>query len=129
LNFTKATWPRQASLTSIRLMGIPAGLVSAVVGGSGPVVVPWLLRYGLVKEAFLGTEAVGAATIHVVKLGVWGTAGMFTAYDLILLFPLGLLMIAGSYFGVKLVGRMPVRVFRAILLVSLAAVGIRFLLY
>jgi uncharacterized protein len=129
LNYTKSTWPKQASLKSIRVVGFPAGIVSAVVGGSGPVVVPWLLRYGLIKETFIGTEAVGAAIMHVVKLSVWSGAGMITPFDLLLLFPLGLLMIAGSYFGVKLVGHMNTRVFRVVLLLSLAAIGIRFLLY
>jgi hypothetical protein len=129
LTFTRADWPKTATLRSIGVVGIPAGFVSAVVGGSGPIVAPWFLRYGLIKESFLGTEAVGAALIHVVKLSIWGGAGMISHRDLILLFPLGLLMIAGSYFGTKLVSRMRVRVFRAVLIATLAAVGVRFLLY
>ena len=129
LTFTRADWPKNATLRSISVVGIPAGFVSAVVGGSGPIVAPWFLRYGLIKESFLGTEAVGAALIHVVKLSIWGGAGMISQRDLVLLFPLGLLMIAGSYFGTKLVSRMRVRVFRAVLIVTLAAVGLRFLLY
>jgi uncharacterized protein len=129
LNFTRATWPRTATLKSIRMIGIPAGFVSAVVGGSGPVVVPWLLRYGLVKEAFIGTEAVGASAMHVVKLAVWGGTGMITLNDILLLLPLSILMVAGSYFGTALVARMPVRLFRTVLIVSLAVIGLRFLLY
>ena len=129
LSFTKTTWPKTATLKSIGWIGIPAGFVSAVVGGSGPVVVPWLLRYGLVKEAFIGTEAVGASSIHVVKLLVWGGARMIRAHDVLLLLPLSILMIAGSYFGTALVTRMPVRLFRSILIFSLAVIGLRFLLY
>jgi uncharacterized membrane protein YfcA len=129
LTFSRADWPKTATLRSIGVVGIPAGFVSAVVGGSGPIVAPWFLRYGLIKESFLGTEAVGAALIHVVKLSIWGGAGIISYHDLILLFPLSLLMIAGSYFGTKLVSRMRVRVFRAILITTLAAVGVRFLLY
>lgn len=129
LSFTRANWPRKASLKSITVMGVPAGFVSAVVGGAGPVVAPWFLRYGLMKEAFVGTEAVAAAIMHVTKLGVWGTAGMIGAGDLLLLLPLGLLMVVGSYFGLKLVSRMHAKTFRAILLLTLAAVGVRFLFY
>ncbi|MFZ5434070.1 MAG: sulfite exporter TauE/SafE family protein [Calditrichota bacterium] len=129
LSFTKANWPRTASLKSIGIVGVPAGFVSAVVGGSGPVVAPWFLRYGLVKEAFVGTEAVAAAIMHVTKLAVWGGAGMIGHQDIMLLTPLGLLMIVGSYFGMRLVSRMHSRTFRAFLLFVLTAVGIRFLLY
>jgi uncharacterized protein len=129
LSFTRATFPKTASLKSITAMGVPAGVVSAVVGGSGPVVVPWLLRYGLIKEAFLGTEAVGAATIHVAKLAVWGGAGMIGPNDILLLLPLAVLMVAGSYLGTRLVRHMPSRLFRTVLIFTLAAVGFRFLLY
>lgn len=129
LTFTKTTWPKTATLKSISIVGVPAGLVSAVVGGSGPVVVPWLLRYGLIKEAFIGTEAVGAAAMHVAKLAVWGGAGMITAHDVLLLLPLSVLMIAGSYFGTALVTRMRARIFRAILIFALAVIGLRFLLF
>ncbi|RPH93488.1 sulfite exporter TauE/SafE family protein [candidate division KSB1 bacterium] len=129
LSLTKANWPRTATLRSISVMGFPAGFVSAVVGGSGPIIAPWLLRYGLIKETFLGTEAVGAALMHVVKLSIWGGAGMIGYNDILLLFPLGLLMIAGSFFGTRIVSRMRVRVFRAVLILTLAVVGIRFLIY
>jgi uncharacterized membrane protein YfcA len=129
LSFTKNTWPKTSTLRSISISGVPAGFVSAVVGGSGPVVVPWLLRYGLVKEAFIGTEAVGASAMHIVKLAVWGGRGLITAHDIILLLPLSVLMIAGSYFGTALVTRMPVRIFRTILIFALAVIGLRFLLF
>jgi uncharacterized protein len=129
LSFTKATWPKTASLKSIAVIGFPAGIISSVVGGTGPVVAPWLLRFGLIKESFIGTEAVGAASIHVVKLAVWGGAGIISRQDILLLLPLGGLMVVGSYLGTLLVSRMRMRVFRAILMVTLAAVGVRFLLY
>jgi uncharacterized membrane protein YfcA len=129
LSFSTLKWPRTVSLKAIAWAGFPAGVVSAVVGGSGPVVVPWLLQYGLIKEAFIGTEAVGAAIIHVAKLAVWGGAGLFGYRDLLLLIPLSFLMVAGSYLGTIILARTQVRAFRIILSVTLAAVGIRFLLY
>jgi uncharacterized membrane protein YfcA len=129
LHFTRMTWPRNASLRSFVPVGAATGVVSAVVGGAGPVVVPWMLRYGLVKEAFIGTEAVGAALIHVVKLIVWGGAGVISMEDVTLLLPLSVLMVLGSYFGKLLITRMNVRVFRGAMVFVLAIIGIRFLLY
>lgn len=129
LNFTRSTWPRSAPLTSFVPVGAAAGVVSAVVGGAGPVVVPWMLRYGLVKEAFIGTEAVGAALVHIVKIAVWAGAGMILLEDVKLLLPLSVLMVLGSYFGKILITRMNVRVFRAATVFVLALIGVRFLFY
>lgn len=129
LNFTKAQWPKTATLKSIAVMGIPAGFASAVVGGSGTIMAPFLLRYGLVKNAFLGTEAIGAASTHVIKFIVWGSASLFTLDDLKLLLPLAIFMVAGSYFGKLLVAKMNALVFRRVLLFALTLIGIRFLLY
>jgi uncharacterized membrane protein YfcA len=129
LSLLRFHWPGTTSLKAIAWAGLPAGIVSAVVGGSGPVIVPWLLRYGLLKEAFIGTEAVGAAIIHVAKLAVWGGAGVVRGQDILLLIPLALLMVAGSYLGTILLTRMNVRIFRILLIITLAVVGLRFLLY
>lgn len=129
LNFVRQTWPRTAPLKSFVPVGAAAGFVSAVVGGAGPVVVPWMLRYGLVKEAFIGTEAVGAAIVHIVKLAVWGGAGTISGDDVVLLLPLSVLMVLGSFFGKILITRMNVRAFRAAMMFVLGVIGIRFLLY
>jgi uncharacterized protein len=129
LSFTKATWPKRATLKSLSFIGFPAGVISSVVGGTGPVVAPWLLRYGLVKETFIGTEAVGAAAIHVFKLSVWSGAGLIKPHDILLLLPLGVVMVFGSFFGTRIVRRMDTRIFRVVLMLTLAAVGIRFLFF
>jgi uncharacterized membrane protein YfcA len=129
LSFTKAQWPKTATLNSIAVMGGPAGFTSAVVGGSGPIMAPYLLRYGLVKNGFLGTEAIGAASMHVIKIAVWGGASLITLNDVILLLPLAALMIAGSYAGKLLVTRMHAATFRRVLLFVLAIVGFRFLFF
>jgi uncharacterized membrane protein YfcA len=129
LHFTKAQWPKSASLRSISWIGVPAGLVSGVVGGQGPIVTPFFLRYGLVKEAFLGTEAVGSAISHLFKLAVWAPTKVIGGSDLALLLPLSVLSIAGSYFGKLLVNRMRLQVFRTILLMLLAIIGVRFLFF
>jgi uncharacterized membrane protein YfcA len=46
-----------------------------------------------------------------------------------LLLPLAVLMVAGSYFGKVLVTRMRARMFKGILLAVLAAIGVRFLFF
>ena len=56
---------------------------------------PYFLRYGLFKEAFLGTEALAAAGTHISKLIIWGQASLIGTRDLILLAPLAMLMVVG----------------------------------
>ncbi len=129
LGFTKSEWPRRATLRTMTWIGLPAGFSSGIVGGSGLIMAPFLLRYGLLKEAFLGTEAVAAASTHVAKLTVWGGAQLLTMRDVGILAPLSVLMIMGSYLGKQLVSKMRVRVFRAILISLIAIIGVRFLLF
>jgi uncharacterized protein len=129
LGFTKANWPKKASLKSIAVMGAPAGFTSAVVGGSGPIMAPYLLRYGLIKNSFLGTEAIGAASMHIVKIAIWGSTSLITFDDVIYLLPLAALMIAGSYLGKVMVNRMQAMTFKRILLIVLAIIGFRFLFF
>ncbi|MCC6475424.1 sulfite exporter TauE/SafE family protein [bacterium] len=129
LNFLKVQWPKVATLRSMTWIGIPAGISSGVVGGSGLIIAPYFLRYGLIKESFLGTEALAAAGTHVAKLAVWGGMSVLTWKDVTLLAPLSLLMIAGSYFGRVLVSKMRARVFRGVMLIVLAVIGVRFLFF
>lgn len=129
LNFLRVQWPKTANLRSISWIGIPAGVSSGVVGGAGLIIAPYFLRYGLIKESFLGTEALAAAGTHVAKIAVWGGMSVLTMKDVILLLPLTVLMVAGSYFGKVLVSKMRARMFKGIMLAVLAAVGIRFLFF
>lgn len=129
MNFLRVQWPKSSNLRSMSWIGIPAGVSSGVVGGSGLIIAPYFLRYGLIKESFIGTEALAAAGTHVSKLIVWGGTSVLAWKDFVLLLPLMALMITGSYFGKILVSKMRAHVFRGILLVVLAAVGVRFLFF
>ncbi|MBU0690300.1 sulfite exporter TauE/SafE family protein [bacterium] len=129
LNFTRMQWPKRATLQSMTVMGIPAGFSSGIVGGSGLIMAPFFLKYGLVKEAFLSTEALAAASTHIMKIFVWSGASIIGLNDLKLLAPLAVLMIVGTYVAKLLITRMRVQVFKVILLVMLSLVGIRFLFY
>jgi hypothetical protein len=129
LNFLRIQWPKQASLKSMTIMGFPAGFSSGVVGGAGLIMAPFFLRFGLFKEAFLGTEALAAASTHIVKVFIWGQSSLLNFDDALLLAPLAAIMIAGTYLGKILVTKMRVQVFRSILLVMLVLVGFRFLFY
>lgn len=43
----------------------------ALVGNAGPFLAPFYLSYRLVKGAFIVTEALGTAVMHIMKLGTY----------------------------------------------------------
>lgn len=103
-------------------------VVSAVTGTAGPFLVPFFLAHGLVKGAFVGTEALCAVVMHVVKLAGYQGFGVMSSSSWTAGLLLGPVMIAGSSLGKALVDRMPVAVFLRVVDLAVALVGIIFLL-
>ncbi|MDQ6671724.1 MAG: hypothetical protein M3069_13435 [Chloroflexota bacterium] len=93
-------------------LGAAARFGSALMGTVGPVVAPFFLSYGLLGAAYIGTEAVTALTMHAVKLVVYGGASVLTAVAIGQGLAIGLIMIAGTYLGKRILGRLPARLFR-----------------
>jgi uncharacterized protein len=87
-------------------LGAGMGLLSGIVGTVGSINAPFFLAYGLVKGAYLATEALGAAAVHLTKSAVYGR---FAALDLEALgygLVIGLALIAGSWLGKRIVVRL-----------------------
>jgi uncharacterized protein len=87
-------------------VGAAAGFGSASVGSVGPMVAPFFLARGLVRGAYVGTEAASAVVMHTVKLIVFGAAAVLT------------------WAGKKIVDRLPVSTFVAVVEVGLVASGL-----
>jgi uncharacterized protein len=102
-------------------IGAAFSVVSGVVGSAGPFLAPFYLSYGLVKGAFIGTEALGTAAVHMVKLTSYQALDAMTAEMWIKGLALGPVMILGSYLGKRLLDRMPPRAF--VLLVDAVILG------
>lgn len=90
-------------------LGAIMGLLSGVVGTIGPINAPFFLAYGLVKGAYLATEALGAAAAHLTKSAVYGR---FAA------------LIAGSWLRKRIVARLDTPAFIRTVEILLAASGI-----
>lgn len=120
-------WAARRSLAIRRWYLLPVGaamgLLSGVVGTAGPVNAPFFLAYGLVKGAYLATEALGAATIHLTKAAVYGRFAALDAetagYGLII----GIALIGGSWLGKSIVLRIDTPAFVAIVEALLAVAG------
>jgi len=54
-------------LPHLALVGAVLGFITGIVASTGPINAPFFLAYGLVKGAYLSTEAMGALAVYVAK--------------------------------------------------------------
>lgn len=104
------------------------GFLSALLGTVGPLAAPFFLSYGLVRGAYIGTEALTAVVMHAVKLLVYGRYELLNAPSVATGVAVGVVMIAGSYLGRRVVERLPERVFQWTIEAVVIASGLQFLL-
>jgi uncharacterized membrane protein YfcA len=109
-------------------VGAGASFLSALVGSVGPIMAPFFLSYGLVKGAYIGTEALSTVVMHVTKLIVYRQASVLSGRSALVGLSFGPLMIAGSYIGKRIVDKLPERAFIAMIELVLLVAGGMFLL-
>ena len=119
------TW--RPSARAFAGLGALFSFISALTGSVGPLMAPFFLAYGLVKGAYIGTEALATVVMHVVKLGAYAGMAILTGRAVIAGLALGPIMIGGSYIGKRIVDRLPEKVFVAIIELVLVGSGAWFL--
>jgi len=108
-------------------IGAVFSFLSALVGSVGPLMAPFFLAHGLVKGAYIGTEALATVVMHVAKLGAYQGAAILTLRAVAVGLALGPIMIFGSYVGKRILDRLPERAFVLIIELVLAGTGLWFL--
>jgi uncharacterized protein len=108
-------------------LGAVSGIISAVLGTVGPLAAPFFLAFGLVKGAYIGTEAMTAVTMHVTKLGVYGGYSLIGLQTLLIGLGLGAVMILGTFLGKKVLNKVPEKIFPYIIEATLLVAGIIFI--
>lgn len=110
--------------------GIGAGssFLSALLGSVGPIMAPFFLAYGLVKGAYIGTEALSTVIMHASKLFVYGETALLSWSGTLTGLALGPVMILGSLVGKKIVDRLPEKIFVAMIEAVLVIAGLMFLI-
>ena len=93
------------------VIGAVFSFLSALAGSVGPLMAPFFLAYGLVKGAYIGTEALATVIMHVTKLVAYQGAAILTPRAMLAGLALGPIMIVGSYVGKRILDRLPERVF------------------
>ncbi len=105
-------------------LGAAMGLLSGIVGTVGPINAPFFLAYGLVKGAYLATEALGAAAVHVTKAAVYGRFALLDGEVIARGAFIGLGLLAGAWLGKRIVTRLEARAFILLVEALLAASGV-----
>jgi uncharacterized protein len=118
---------RRPPLPSFAAIGAGASFLSALLGSVGPLMAPFFLAYGLVKNAYIGTEAMATVTMHVAKLVAYRSARVLPLHAVTIGLLLGPVMVAGSFTGKKVVQRLSEKLFVAIIEVTLIVAGILFI--
>ena len=109
-------------LWQLALAGAAIGYLTGIVLSTGPLSVPVFLAYGLLKGAFLSTEAMSSLALMASKVVTFQQLGALPRAALIEGLIIGAAVMAGSFAGKAAVQRMSTHTFQhlldALLLVS-----------
>lgn len=115
-------------LRGFAVIGAVFSFLSALLGSVGPIMAPFFLAYGLIKGAYIGTEAFATVVMHVAKLVAYGGMSVLTLDGVIAGLALGPIMIFGSFVGKKVLDRLPERLFVLLIEATLIIAGLGFLI-
>ena len=91
------------------------GLVVGGTSGSGVILLSLLMAVGLEGAAVIATDAVISVATSIIKISVFGMAGVVTAQVLAFAVLIGAISIPGAFLARAFVERMPVHIHTAIL--------------
>jgi uncharacterized membrane protein YfcA len=99
--------PRPPRLSNHAFIGVGAasGLGSGLIGSVGPLTAPFFLARGLVKDAYIGTEATSAVVMHAAKLAAYGAGALLSLRVLVLGLALAPATMLGAWAGRHVVRR------------------------
>ena len=104
----------QFSLLHLALIGGVVGFLTGIVVSTVPITVPVFMSYGLVKGAFLATEAAGSLAVYGTKVAVFkhfGALPLHVVFDGLIT---GSALMAGSFSARYVVVRMSARTFKLV---------------
>lgn len=107
---------------------LPAGFVyaflSGLLGSIGPILNPFYLNYGLVKENMIGTKSAHVLVVHIAKLITYMLLGAMTTSYLGYGLVIGLAAIPANWLGQMALKRMSEQQFRQFVLALVTISGV-----
>jgi uncharacterized membrane protein YfcA len=117
----------QIRLWQLALAGAAIGYITGIVLSTGPLSVPAFTAYGLLKGAFLSTEAASSLALMVSKVVTFRQLGALPPAALFQGLIIGASVMAGSFVGKAIVQRMSIHTFQHLLDALLLCSGISLL--
>lgn len=106
---------RRLNRWHLAAVGLVIGFVTGIVVSTGPITAPIFLAYGLVKGAFIATEAAGSLSVYLSKAVVFRSFGALPV-DLILKgLVIGSTLMVGSFVAKRFVLRLSPDRFRMLM--------------
>ena len=102
------------SLLHLALIGGVVGFLTGIVVSTGPITVPVFMSYGLVKGAFLATEAAGSLAVYGTKVAVFKHFGALPLHVVLDGLITGSALMAGSFAARYVVVRMSPNTFKLV---------------
>jgi uncharacterized protein len=99
----------------LAVIGLIIGFLTGIVVTTGPISAPVFLAYGLVKGAFLATEAAGSLGIYIAKSVVFRSFGALPWDAIAKGLVIGASLMAGSYLAKRFVLKLPAERFRLLM--------------
>lgn len=111
-------------LWQMALVGAGIGFLTGIVASTGPINTPFFLAYGLVKGAYLSTEALGSLAIYGTKALVFNHFGALPLELLTKGVIIGTAVTGGSFLAKRFVLRLDPAQFRGLMDGLLAVAGV-----
>jgi uncharacterized membrane protein YfcA len=100
------------------------GVVVGGTSGSGVILLSLLMAAGLEGAAVIATDALISIATSIIKISIFGLAGVLTAQVLAFALLIGAVALPGAFFARAFVERMPVHVHTAMLDLAVIAGGV-----
>ena len=123
-------WAKRArmALWGFPPLGASAGFLAAVIGIPAPFTPVFFIAYGLKPREYLATFSLSMGLIQIPKLAVYGGGELLTPLVAALGLAIGVIAIAGAWFGAKAMRRIPEKAFALGINLIIIAFGLLFLI-
>jgi len=122
-----ATHRLRLHLWHLAAVGAVIGFVTGIVVSTGPITAPIFLAYGLVKGAFIATEAAGSLAVYVSKVAVFRSFGALPTESILEGLIVGSSLMAGAFLAKRFVLRLPPERFRLLMEAMMLVSGVTML--
>lgn len=117
----------QLRLWHLSVVGAVIGFITGIVVSTGPINAPFFLAYGLVKGAYLSTEALGSLAVYLAKAATFRSLGALPWEAVVKGLIIGSTLMAGAFIARRMVIRLDAGRFRLLMDGLLLAAGLTML--